>query len=162
MANLYVTITEEITLPNNNKEKTSNIVTIEGINQIVRRIDTIATTFSGSGIEIMRFCDSEEEQTGGAFVKSDVKYVRITNLSPTYDTSIYLIASDGNESALFNLNPGKTLMLGDTDVNASSAEDYLDTGYVDETYYSTFTYINSIKAKAISGSTQLEYFVASI
>jgi hypothetical protein len=53
-------------------------------------------------------------------------------------------------------------MLGDTDVNASSAEDYLDTGYVDETYYSTFTYINSIKAKAISGSTQLEYFVASI
>jgi hypothetical protein len=162
MANLYVTITEEITLPNNNKEKTSNIVIIKDINQIVRRIDTIATTFSGSGIEIIRFCNSEEEQTGGAFVKSGVKYVRITNLSQQYDTSIYLIANDSTETALFSLNPGKTIMLGNADINTPSAVDYLDTEYVDETYYSTFTYINSIKAKAISGSTQLEYFVASI
>jgi hypothetical protein len=162
MANLYVTITEEITLPNNNKEKTSNIVTIKDINQIVRRVDTIATTFSGSGIEIIRFCNSEEEQTGGAFVKSDVQYVRITNLSQQYDTSIYLIANDNTESSLFSLNPGKTIMLGNADINTPSTADYLDIDYVDETYYSTFTYINSIKAKAISGSTQLEYFVASI
>jgi hypothetical protein len=162
MANLYVTITEEITLPNNNKEKTSNIVTIKDINQIVRRIDTIATTFSGSGIEIIRFCDSEEEQTGGAFVKSNVKYIRITNLSPTYDTSIYLIANDGTESSIFDLNPGKSIMLGNVDINTPSNNDYIVNGYVDEAYYSTFTYINSIKSKAISGSTQLEYFVASI
>jgi hypothetical protein len=162
MANLYVTITEEITLPNNNKEKTSNIVTIQDVNQIVRRIDTIATTFSGSGIEIIRLCDSEEEQTGGAFVKSDVKYIRITNLSQQHDTAIYLIANNSTENALFNLNPGKTLMLGDADINTPSFGDYLETGYVDETYYSTFTYINSIKAKAISGSIQLEYFVASL
>ena len=81
MANLYVTITEEITLPNNNIEKTYNFKAIEGVNEIVRRVNTIATTFSGSGIEILRFCNSREEQTGGGFVKADVKYVRITNLS---------------------------------------------------------------------------------
>lgn len=161
MANLFVTITEEILLPNNNREKTNNVTTISGINQIVRRIDTIATTFSGSGVEILRFCNSEEEQTGGAFVKSDIKYIRITNISQTHDTSIYLIANDGTESALLNLNPGKTLMLGDADINTPSTNDYLIDGYVDETYYSSLTYINSIKAKAISGSTQLEYFVAS-
>ena len=160
MANLYVTITEEITLPNNNKEKTSNIVTIKDINQIVRRVDTIATTFSGSGIEILRFCDSEEEQSGGAFVKSDVQYVRITNLSTTYDTSLYLYANNA-EIAVFNLNPGKTIMLGDADMNSFSMSDYVDPTYVDISYFSSYEYINSIKAKAISGSVQLEYFVAS-
>ena len=92
MANLYVTITEDITLPNTTKEKTNVFKTISNVNQILRRVDTIATTFSGSGIEILRFCNSEEEQSGGAFVKADVQYIRITNLSPTYNTSVYLIA----------------------------------------------------------------------
>jgi hypothetical protein len=160
MANLYVTITEEITLPNTTREKTNVFKTISNVNQILRRVDTIATTFSGSGIEILRFCDSEEEQSGGAFVKSDVQYVRITNLSPTYDTSLYLYANNA-EVAVFNLNPGKTIMLGDADMNSFSMSDYVDPTYVDISYFSSYEYINSIKAKAISGSVQLEYFVAS-
>jgi len=160
MANLYVTITEEITLPNTTTEKTRVFKTISDVNQIVRRVDTISTTFSGSGIEILRFCNSEEEQTGGAFVKQDTKYVRITNLSTTYEAVIYLIATD-EESTLFNLSPGKTLMLNDADINASSTVDYIAESYVDEMYYSSFTYIDSIKAKAIGGNVQLEYFVAS-
>jgi len=160
MANLYVTITEEITLPNNNVEKTYNFKSIEGVNQIVRRVDTIATKFSGSGIEILRFCDSEEEQTGGAFVKSAVKYMRITNISKINSAVIYLLDVN-NESTLFNLSPGKSLMFNDADFNASSTQDYMDESFVDEMYYSNFVYIDSIKAKAISGSTQLEYFVAS-
>ena len=160
MANLYVTITEEITLPNTTTEKTHTFKTISDVNQIVRRVDTISTTFSGSGIEILRFCNSEEEQTGGAFVKQDTKYVRITNLSTTYEAVIYLIATD-EESTLFNLSPGKTLMLNDADINASSTVDYIAESYVDEMYYSSFTYIDSIKAKAIGGNVQLEYFVAS-
>jgi hypothetical protein len=161
MANLYVTITEEITLPNNTTEKTYVFKNIAGINQIVRRVDTISTTFSGSGIEIIRFCNSEEEQTGGAFVKQDVQYIRITNISTQYNTTIYLVANDNTESALFDLAPGKTLMLGDTDINTPAQNDPVVDGYVDETYYSNFIYLSSIKAKAISGSTQLEYFVAS-
>jgi hypothetical protein len=160
MANLYVTITEEITLPNTTTEKTNIFKTISDVNQIVRRVDTISTTFSGSGIEIIRFCDSESEQTGGAFVKSDVKYVRITNISTTYDSIIYLINTN-IESSLFNLPAGQTLMFANTDLNASSTIDYVVESYVDETYYSDFTYVDSIKAKAISGSVQLEYFVAS-
>jgi hypothetical protein len=161
MANLYVTITEEITLPNNTTEKTYVFKNITGVNQIVRRVDTISTTFSGSGIEIIRFCNSEEEQTGGAFVKQDVQYIRITNISTQYNTTIYLVANDNTESALFDLAPGKTLMLGDTDINTPAQNDPVVDGYVDETYYSNFIYLSSIKAKAISGSTQLEYFVAS-
>jgi len=160
MANLYVTITEEITLPNTTTEKTRTFKTISDVNQIVRRVDTISTSFSGSGIEILRFCNSEEEQTGGAFVKQDTKYVRITNLSTTYEAVIYLIVTN-EESTLLNLSPGKSLMLNDADINASSTVDYVAESYVDEMYYSSFTYIDSVKAKAISGSIQLEYFVAS-
>jgi hypothetical protein len=160
MANLYVTITEEITLPNTTTEKTRTFKTISDVNQIVRRVDTISTSFSGSGIEILRFCNSEEEQTGGAFVKQDTKYVRITNLSTTYEAVIYLIVTN-EESTLLNLSPGKSLMLNDADINASSTVDYVAESYVDEMYYSSFTYIDSVKAKAIGGNVQLEYFVAS-
>ena len=83
MADLTVTLQEQITLPNNNIEKTSNVKVISGVNQTVRRIDTISTTFSGSGVEILKFVDSEPQQTAGSFVKSDVKYIRITNLDST-------------------------------------------------------------------------------
>ena len=161
MANLYVTITEEILLPNNNREKTNNFKTISGINQVVRRIDTISSTFSGSGIEILKFVDSEEEQTAGSFVKSDVKYIRITHVSGSSDVSLYFIA-ENQESTLINLSAGKTIMLNDADINATNASDYVVEGCVDEEYYSTFTSLNTIKAKASSGSIQLEYFVASM
>jgi hypothetical protein len=161
MANLYVTITEEITLPNQNLEKTYNLVTIPNINQIVRRIDTIPTTFSGSGVEILRFVNSEEEQTGGAFVKSSVKYIRLTNLSKTNSAEIYLIVT-GQESTLLNLNAGKSIMLNDIDINASSTFDYVIEDYVDSTYYSTYKSVDSIKAKASGSNISLEYFVASL
>ena len=161
MSSLYVTLTEEITLPNNNIQKTHNFKEITGINQIVRKIDTISTTFSGSGIEILKFVDSEEQQTAGSFVKTDVKYIRFTNLSTEGSVVIYLIKTD-EESTLLNLDPGKTLMLNDAEINASSVADYVAEGYVDEMYYSSFQSMNTIKAKAIGSNIQLEYFVASL
>ncbi len=160
MADLLVTIQESITLPNRNKEVLSNTKTITGVNQTLRRIDTISTAFSGSGIEIIRFVDSEQEQTGGAFVKSSVKYVRITNLDITNQCLIYLIDTN-EESVIFKLDPGKSLMFGNADFNATSVNDYVIEGVWDEDYYSSFVYFNSIKAKAVNSSVQLEYFVAS-
>ena len=161
MASLYVTLTEEITLPNNNVQKTHNFKEITGINQVVRKVDTIPTSFSGSGVEILKFVDSEEQQVAGSFVKTDVKYIRFTNLSITDDVIIYLIKTD-EESTLLNLNPGKTLMLNDADINASSVADYVAEGYVDEMYYSSFQTMDTIKAKASGSNIQLEYFVASL
>ena len=160
MADLLVTIQESITLPNRNKEILSNTKTIAGVNQTLRRIDTISTTFSGSGVEILRFVDSEPEQTGGAFVKSTVKYIRITNLDTTNYGLIYLIDTN-EESVIFKLDAGKSLMFGNADFNTTNVNDYVVEGVWDEDYYSSFVYFNSIKAKAISSSIQLEYFVAS-
>ena len=161
MANLYVTLTEEITLPNNNVVNTNNFKQISGINQVVRKVDTISTTFSGSGVEVLKFVDSEEQQTAGSFVKTDVKYIRFTNLSTTGSAIIYLIKTD-EESTLLNLDSGKTLMLNDAEINASSVADYVAEGYVDEMYYSSFQSIDTIKAKAVGSNIQLEYFVASL
>jgi hypothetical protein len=160
MADLLVTIQESITLPNRNKEVLSNTKTITGVNQTLRRIDTIPALFSGDGIEIIRFVDTEQEQTGGAFVKSSVKYIRITNLDKFQYGLIYLIDTN-EESVIFKLDPGKSLMFGSADFNATSVNDYVIEGVWDEDYYSSFVYFNSIKAKGFNSTIQLEYFVAS-
>jgi hypothetical protein len=160
MADLKIIISEQITLPNKNLETSLNTTVISDVNQIIKRVDTISTTFSGSGIEILKFVDSEEQQVAGSFVKDQVKYIRITNLSSTGSAEIYLI-STGNESSIFSLEPKKSLMLGDAEFNVSSVNDYVVENYVDETYYSDFYYYDTIKAKAISSSIQLEYLVAS-
>jgi hypothetical protein len=161
MSDLKIIISEQITLPNKNIETAVNTVTISGINQIVKRVDTISTTFSGSGIEILKFTDSEEQQTAGSFVKDQVKYIRITNISSTGSAEIYLI-SDSIESSIFLLDSGKTMMLGNAEFNASSVNNYVVENYVDETYYSDFTYYDTIKAKALGINVQLEYLVASL
>jgi len=167
MSNLTVSIQEKITLPNSNVETALNTVTISNVNQFVRRIDTITYDYSGTGIGIIAFSDSESSQTPGSFVNSEVKYIRITNLTSSDKfASIYLIKTN-NESVIFKLDPGKSLMLSNDDFNASNAADYVEVGYVDEQYYTDFVYMNLIKAKAgdsdttYSGSIQLEYIVAS-
>ena len=52
-------------------------------------------------------------------------------------------------------------MLGNAEFNASQAGDYVDDGYVDETYYSSFINFDTIKAKTSGSNAQIEYFVAS-
>ena len=160
MADLLVTIQESITLPNRNKEILSNTKVISGVNQTLRRIDTISTTFSGSGVEILHFVDNESEQTGGGFVKQDIKYVRITNLDSTNYGLIYLIDTN-DESVIFKLDAGKSLMFGNADFNTTSVNDYVVEGVWDEDYYSGFVYYDTIKAKAETANVQIEYFVAS-
>ena len=160
MSNLSVTIQESITLPNGNKELLQNTTSIPGINQVVRRVDTIATSFSGSGVEIIKFTDSEQQQTAGSFVKSEVKYIRITNLDTTNYGIIDLINTN-EEAVSFKLEAGKSLMFGDVEFNGTNNNDYILEGAWDPTYYSSFVYFDTIKAKAVSSSIQIEYFVAS-
>jgi len=160
MADLKITLQESITLPNRNVETLHNITIIPGVNQILRRTDTIATDFSGSGIEILKFVDSEEQQTAGSFVKDDVKYLRITNLDTTNSALIYLVDTN-EESVIFKLEAKKSLMFGNVDFNASQNGDYVVEGVWDPDYYSDFVYYDTIKAKAENEPLLLEYFVAS-
>jgi hypothetical protein len=160
MANLTVTITEEILLPNKNFEKMSNQKIISGVNQITRRVDTIATSFSGSGIELVRFVDSEQQQTAGSFVRDTVKYVRITNLDTTNKCDIYLIRTS-LEEILIPLDAGKSMMLPNAYLDSSTSVDFVSGDYVDLTYLSDISTLDVIKAKANGSNVQLEYVVAS-
>jgi len=157
---LAVSISETITLDNGNKMTTFNAVNITDVGQIVRRIDTVVTDFSGSGIELVKFVNSEAEQTAGSFVKSDVKYLRFTNISGSSNVSLYLIKTN-DESTVFDLEPGKTIMFGNAEFDASQVGDYVVEGYVDPLYYSDLVFYDTIKAKAVSSSVKLEYVVAS-
>jgi hypothetical protein len=160
MADLKVTITEQVTLPNKNIETSTNFTSITGVNQITRRVDTISTAFSGTGIEILKFVNSEEEQVAGSFVKDEVKYVRITNLSTGSKVDLYL-QSANSESVALELPAGRSMMLGNISINASSPGDYVEPGYVEESYYGDLIYYDTIKAKASGSSVQIEYLVAS-
>jgi hypothetical protein len=52
-------------------------------------------------------------------------------------------------------------MFGDAGFNAPDNADYVVDGVWDPTYYSSFVYFDTVKAKAVSASIQMEYFVAS-
>ena len=160
MANLNVTVSEQIILPNNNVETAVNTKIITGINQVQRRTDTIVSTFSGSGQQILAFVDSEAEQVAGSFVRDTVKYIRITNLSTTTTCDIYLVQTSEDET-LFQLDAGKSLMLPNAYFDSSNTTQYVAGDYVDALYYSSFTTLDSIMAKAQTGSLQIEYLVAS-
>jgi len=164
LTDLTVTLQEVITLPNGNKEILQNINVIPSITQIKRGIDTISIDANGSGVEIMRFVDSESEKTAGSFVKSKVKYIRITNLDSTNYTQIYLLDKDSGyegESTLLKITPRGSLMFTSADFNSSQVSDYVVENVWDQDYYSDYTTFNLIKAKANTASTQLEYFVAT-
>ena len=157
---LDVTIQESIILPNYNTQESFNKFTVCGINNYVTRTEVIDHQWSGSltanGIGIIGFVPTKEELTPGAFVNTDVKYIRITNF-PTSDkfASIFCVKSNA-ESVTFKVEPGKSLIL---------ANDAFD---VPALVSGSLDYMSEIKAMAgdgnnpdYSGSIQIEYVVAS-
>ena len=159
MGRLISTIDERVVLDNGKTQTTSNNITIDDVGQFSRRLDTIETTFEEKGIEILRFVESEQRQIAGSFVKGEVRYIRISNLTEC-NVDLYFI-KDNEESTVFKLDGEKTLMLGNGQFNASSNNDYVQEGYVDSAYYSSLVGIDSIKAKAYPSASQLEIIVAS-
>ena len=157
---LSLQVTETIKLQNGNTIDSVNYKVISGINQVLQTVDTISTTFSGSGVEILKFVDSESQQTAGSFVKNTVKYIRITNLDSTNYCDLYLIKTNTEESR-FQLDAGKTFMLSNAQFDATATNDVVVDGYVDMAYFSDFVSIDTIKAKANTADVSIEYFVAS-
>jgi hypothetical protein len=159
MANLNVQIWESIDL-GSGKETHKTAVNISDINQVLKRRDTIVTDPLGPGIEILSFTDSESTQTAGSFVKSDVKYMRITNLDATNTVEIYLIP-DVDNNMVYNIEPKRSIIFPATSVRTDDYSDYVTDGYTVDTFFTNFTNIVSIKAKALNAPCPIEYFVAS-
>lgn len=153
---LDVTIQESITMPNYNVQNSYNTFTVCGINNYVTRTEVIDYVWSGSGIGIISFVDSKSEQTPGSFVNSDVKYIRITNFATSNKFASIHCIKDNAESVTFKVDPGKSLILSNDDLEIPSSTT------------SSFSYMTEIKAMAGSGgdstytgSIQIEYVVAS-
>ena len=170
---LDVFIKESITLPNGNEEVATNSIRIPGVNQLVRRIDTISSHWEGTGVEILRFVDDEASQIAGSFVRDTVKYMRFTNLCSSNFVSLYLIQDSpdaqnpnttdfgSGDDGLFKLDPGKSMVFSNGQFDSNNYYDYVVEGYVDEQYIGGFASLTSIKAKADTKDIQIEYFIAS-
>ena len=137
---LTVRISEEIQL-NGKKLGNSNIHKITGINETSERIVTAATT----GTTIIGLGAAA---AAGTFVRSNVKYVRITNLDDTNFVRLAII-SDGT----------------DVHVKVPALDSFiLSTGSVfagEDAASITFDNITSIKAYADTAAVDVELFVAT-
>lgn len=160
MANLTINIRESVDL-GNGRERTNITSVIPDINQVTRRVDTISNVSDDvDAIPIITFSADEESQTAGSFVRTDVKYIRITNLDPTNDVEIFIIP-DIDNNIIYTVNPGRSLMLSSAEGRVDDFEDYVDNDYVEATFFINITELLAIKAKAKNAPAQIEYFVAS-
>ena len=140
-ADLTVTITESVTLAGSDRGSTHTL-TISDVTEVDSRIVTVDTT----GAEIIGFGSANSK---GTFVRTDVKYIRLTNKD---DTNYVIIgmSKSGADTFYIKLEAGKSIMFGndDLEVDASGGA------------YSAFVEADSIQAKANGAACDLEYFVA--
>jgi len=160
VADLTVNIRESINL-GGGVQRTDFTTIIPNVNQVVRRIDTIASTSDGVGaVEIIRFSDSEATQMAGSFVKDTVQYIRITNLDEATDVEVYLIP-DIDNNIVYTVKPKRSIMLTSDNNRIDDFSDYVDNTYVDAAYLTNFTQLHSIKAKSLGDPCAIECFIAS-
>jgi hypothetical protein len=144
MANLYVTITEAITLDNTNRG-VNTTHTVLNINGIDNRILTCPT---GSYTGLFYFDSSNID--AAVFPTSSFKYGRITNKSNT--SAKLLITTSGSSYETFLLEAYSSFIL-------SSA---LASGSLIPTSSFTFRdYISEISIQPSSSSATIEYFIAT-
>tara|TARA_Y100000593_G_C4169212_1_gene266066 strand:+ start:127 stop:576 length:450 start_codon:yes stop_codon:yes gene_type:complete len=141
-ATLSVTVTESLTLNGANHGSTKRM-NITGINEISKRILTIATT----GTQVYA---GSTEASYGTFVTNDVKYVRITNLD---NENFVVLHLEGNSHyAQLSLAPGHVFFL--TDVSSTLDSESAIASYSAED-------ITRIDAMADTAVCDIEILVAS-
>ena len=143
-SNMILTVTEKITL-NGTEHGSTNKVTISGINEISKRILTVATD---PGTQIYAGASSA---SNGTFVTANVKYIRVTNLDN--ENSIILHLSNGSDhNTQFSLAAGQVFFL--TDLSASFDNATTVAGF-------TAVDITRIDAMANTAAVDIEIIVAS-
>lgn len=140
---LTVTITENITL-NGVEHGSKKRIKIGGVNEISKRILTVATT---PGTQIY---SGGAAASFGTFVTNNVKYVRITNLD---DTNFIILHLEGNSHyAQLRIAPGHIFFLTDTSASFDNANAVSSYSAED---------ITRIDAMADTAAVDVEIIVAS-
>tara|TARA_Y100000310_G_scaffold331335_1_gene404688 strand:- start:52 stop:522 length:471 start_codon:yes stop_codon:yes gene_type:complete len=155
MASLQVTISESVTL-NNQPIDLTHTKTISGVNDIFRRIVTIA---AGDDVTVLLF-KTTTAIAEGALDLNNVKYFRVTNLdsSNSVNMSLQMDTDEDNSAAdaqcTILLEAGKSFMMGAADeaiqVHDSSA-----------TISTALTDLESILIDPGSNEVQVEVFAAT-
>jgi hypothetical protein len=140
MANLYVTFTEEITLPNTPTQKTNVFKTFSGVNYIDNRVMNCP---SGSQTSIFNL---GANPGAGTFTTSSLQYARITNDSLT---SVKLLVSSPTTDVQFLVSVGSSFHLSTSKI----------TGSVDNSF--TLEDIQSISIEPSGSDAKIEYFIAT-
>lgn len=140
-ADLTVTINESITL-NGYTRSGTNTLTIANVAEVDNRIINVGT----SEVDILGFGSANGQ---GSFVRTDVKYIRITNLDDTNYVTLG-VSKTGADTAFFKLEAGKSMMFGNDDIEVDASGGAS----------SAFVEADNISAKANGAACDVEMFVA--
>ena len=142
-ANLTVTHTEALTL-NGVERGVTNTVTIASINEVDHRIVTVDTSAARTLFTLGTTVGA------GAFINSNVKYIRITNKDNTNFVTLGILDT-GGDTAYIKLEAGQTFVMynDDLETNTSGAA------------WSAWSEIDTFNAQADTSSVDLEIFIAS-
>lgn len=136
-------ITESVTL--NGKElSSSQTLSIANVNEYDKRIVNIGT----SSVNLIGFGSSNSV---GTFIRTAVKYIRITNLDDTNFVTIGVIDT-GGDVFYVKLEAGKSFMLGNDDLEVNTGG----------SAFSAWAEADFITAQADTAAVDVEYLVVSI
>ena len=149
MATLTITVTEALTLGDGSgvDRGTTNVHTIDSINEVDHRIMDIQTSY----VDILKFGSAAG---AGTFEDNAVKYLRIKNLDTTNFVTLRIRQSDSEY--FIKLEAEDVFMIGN---NLMDAHEDGDTALGTA---ESLANIDLISAKANSAICQVEYFVASV
>lgn len=140
-ATLTVSISESITLNGSDRGSTATL-TIANIAEYSNRIINVGT----SEVDILGFGSANGQ---GSFIRTDVKYIRLTNLDDTNYATIG-VSKTGADTFFIKLEPGKSFIMGndDLEIDASGGAS------------SAFVEADNISAKANGAAVDIELSVA--
>ena len=140
MANLYINVTEEITLTNNESQKVITPTTIPDINYVDVRSMNCPT---GSQISIFSLGATPG---AGTFVTSSLQYARITNLSTS---SVKLSIESPTTETSFLVSGGNSFYISTSKI----------TGSIDNNF--TLEDIQHVYVQSSGSAASIEYFIAT-
>ena len=139
---LKVSVKEEITL-NGKKHEYRQEQSIADVNMIAQRIVRVPTSVK----TVLSFSTAIG---AGTYQRSDVKYIRVSNL----DNENYItlgLKDDSGDTAYFKINKGEAMIFHNTVIEAKT----------DGAVWADWSDIDTINAQANSAAVDIEIFVAS-
>jgi hypothetical protein len=154
---LKVTLTEQIIL-NGRDQGSKNVLSISSVNEVVKRIVTIATTETGLlGWGANPYTDISKSYVAGQFDEDDTRYIRITNLDDTNHITL-VFRNEGADEFAVKLDYGQSFIY-----NGDLSGGVVDTMDAESGALTvSFGDLVDITATADTASCDVEVFVASV